>query len=52
MQIIAEKENIWLGKVTRSLYSVEAVTCESLGVLVKIRDSRFVPLGNGDGSRR
>lgn len=37
-KIIAEKENIWLGKVTQSLNPAQALTRESLGVLRKIRD--------------
>lgn len=37
-KIIAEKENIWLGKVTWRGNPVQAVACESLRVLMKIWD--------------
>lgn len=37
-KIIAEKENIWLGKVTWRMNPVKALTCESLHVLMKIWD--------------
>lgn len=52
-KITAEKENIWLGKVIQSLNPVRALTCElRVGVLVKIQESMFVSLRNGEQSRR